>query len=231
MANLATMEFRPLPGEPKTASLDAVRRALETAGLMARGDRFLTKDLVEIAPDAEGKETLVTASKEAAGGVRVLTLRLGPKEGEVKVVKGDANWLLKPDVTQSLASFRQELAGKNLMTAADQFWRKGGPIVDESGYSIEAALEQGVLTIGAPASQTIVIAKGVKPDNLKSVAVDVSQTVAQLRAKLEADKFMKSDDTFVDGDGKAISKNQEAGGSIKAALGANKFLTITSGWM
>jgi hypothetical protein len=232
MANLATLEFRPIAVEPKSVSLDAVRRALEAAGLMARGDRFLNKDLAgEIARDAESSETLETASKEATGGLRVLTLRLGPKESEVKVVKGEASWLLKPDVTQTLASFRRDLAGRNLMTAADQFWRKGGPIVDEGGYSIEAALDQGVLTIGAPASQTIVIAKGVKPENLKSVGVDASQTLAQLRAKLEADKFMTSADTFVGSDGKVISKSQEAGGSIKAVLGANKFLTITSGWM
>src|SRR5262249_47636514 len=229
MSNLATLEFRP-SAEPATASLDAVRRALETAGLMARGDRFLTKDLAEIAPDGESNQTLATASKEAAGGLRILTVRFGSKQSEVKVVKGDASWLFKPDVTQPLASFRGMLADK--MAPGDQFWMKGAPVLDERGFSIEEALEQGVLTIGPPARQTIVLAKGVKPENLTFLQVAVSQNLAQLRAKLEADRVMASTDTFGAADGTAVSRNDEGGRLIRNAAGANKLLTIISqGWI
>jgi hypothetical protein len=237
MASLATLEFRPSPvGGPKTASLDAVRRALETAGLISGGDRFLTKDLVEIASDAESKHTLATASKEAAGGLRVLTLRFGPKTSAVNLVKGEASWNLMPDVTQPLASFRNDLAARNLMGAADVFWMKGGPVLDESGFSIEQALdEQGVLAIGPPGSQgsqTILIAKGVKPENLKSLHVDLGQNLGQLRTKLEADNWMTKTDKFAGSDGAAISQSAEAGRRIKDAVGANKLLTITAeGWI
>src|SRR5437588_544847 len=200
MANLATLVFAPSSSDAKTTSLDAVRRTLETAGVMARRDTFLTKDLADIAPEAENKQTLEAASKEAAGGLRVLTIRLGPKKGEVKVAKGNSSWTLNPDVTQTLVSFRNDLAAKNLITAADQFWKKEGPILDEGDFSVEQALEQGVLRIGPAAttsSQTIVVAKGVKREDLKSLEVDVSQNLAQLRAKLEADKFMATADKFV----------------------------------
>ena len=54
------------------------------------------------------------------------------------------------------------------MAAAELFWMKGGPVLDENGFSIEQALdEQGVLAIGPPdsqVSQTILVAKGVKPE-------------------------------------------------------------------
>jgi hypothetical protein len=232
MANLVTLVFGALPGEPKATSLDAVRRILEKAGVMARGDAFLAQDLVkQIVADEESKVTLETASKEAEG-LRLLTIRRGPKKSAVKVVKGEASWSVMPDITQTLASFRGVLAEK--MTPADQFWRKGGPVFDESEFSIENALDDGVLTIGPPASpsrQTILVAKGVKPENLKLVEIDVSQNLAQLRAKLEADKFMVATETFVSSDGASLSKAEEAGRSIKVVAGADKLITITSGWI
>jgi hypothetical protein len=236
MVKLATLEFRPLPGGPKPASLDAVRRALETAGLLSGGDRFLTKDLVEIAADAESKHTLETASKEGAGGLRVLTLRFGPKTSAVKVVKGQASWNLMPDVTQPLASFRSELTARSLMAAVDLFWMKGGPVLDENGFSIEQALdEQGVLAIGPPdsqVSQTILVAKGLKPENLKSLRVDVGQNLGQLRAKLAADMWMTGTDRFTGSDGIAVPLSAEAGRPIKDAAGAARVLTIaTEGWI
>jgi hypothetical protein len=119
------------------------------------------------------------------------------------------------------------------MTPADQFWMKGGPVLDEGAFSIEEALEQGVLTIGAAArTQMILVAKGVKPDNLKFVQVDLGQNLAQLRAKLEADKVMTSTDTFAGSDGVAVSPREEGGRLVKDAAGANKLLTIISqGWI
>jgi hypothetical protein len=229
MADLTIVALGPLTGDPKSTALDSVRRTLETAGVMARGDAFLNKDRLDIAADAESRETLEAASKEA-GGLRLLTIRRGPKESMVKVVKGDDNWVLKPDITQSLASFRRVLGEK--IAPADRFRIKGGPVLDESGFSIEEALEQGVLTIGAPASPTsqmVVLAKGVKPENLKSVEVDAGQNLAQLRAKLEADKFMSTADMFAGSDGAPLSPGQELGRPIKDAAGASKALAIVSG--
>ena len=202
---------------------------------MARGDAFLAKDLSkEIALEAESTETLETTAKEA-GGLKVLTVRLGPNKREVKVVReGKTLGALRPDVTQILADYRGELTKKNLMTAADQFWKGGGPILDEDDFSIENALHEGSLTIGPAAGetsqtrQTIVVAKGVKPENLKFVEVDGAQNVGQLRTKLETEKFMAPSDAFVGGDGASLSKAQEAG-LVKDAVGANKPLTIVSG--
>ena len=236
MVKLATLEFRPSPDGAKPAALDAVRRALETAGLISGGDRFLTRELVEIAADAESKHTLETASKDGGGGLRVLTLRFGPKISAVKVVKGDASWNLRPDVSQPLASFRSDLAARNLMAAADLFWMKGGPVLDENGFSIEQALdEKGVLAIGPPGSQgsqTILVAKGVKPENLKSLQVDGNQNLGQLRAELEADNWITATDKFAGRDGVAVDRSAEAGRLIKDAAGADRLLTIiTEGWI
>ncbi|RRH93908.1 hypothetical protein EH240_28595 [Mesorhizobium tamadayense] len=234
MANLATLVLGALPCEPK-ASLEAVRQTLEKAGVMAPGDVFLAKDLAkEIAADLESKETLDTACKEAAG-LRILTVRRGPKQIPVKVVKGGDSWGIKPDITRTLASFRSDLEGRTLMKPDDQFWSNEAPILDEDDFSIEEALDQSkVLVIRAPASlQTLVIGKGVKPENVKFLEVDVGQKLAQLRAKLEADKdkVMTPADTFTGSDGAAISRNQESDRLIKDAAGTNNFITITSGWM
>lgn len=234
MANLATLVLGAFPFEPK-ASLEAVRQTLQNAGIMAPGDVFLAKDLATgIAADLESKETLDTASKEA-GGLRILTVQRGPKQIPVKVVRGGDSWSFKPDIMRSLASFRVDLEGKNLMKPGDQFWMNEAPILDEGDFSIEEALDQSkVLAIRVSASrQTILVAKGLKPENVRFLEVDVDQNLAQLRAILEADKdkAMTPADTFAGSDAAAIPRNQEAARLIKDVVGTNNFITITSGWM
>ena len=169
--------------------------------------------------------------KDAVGANKPLTIVSGSQTIVVaKGVKPENFKFVEVDGAQNLGQLRAKLETEKFMAPTDAF--AGG-----DGASLSKAQEAGLVkdAVGAnkplaivSGSRTIVIAKGVKPENLKFLEVDVSQTLAQLRAKLAADsKFMTSDDTFIGGDGKAISNEA---GLVKDAVGADKPLTITSGW-
>lgn len=223
-------------GTPEPGSLDALRKLLEAAGLMARTDVFLNKDHdKEIAPDGESKATLETVMKQAAEGLRVLTVRRGQKNKAVRLVKGKESWNLKLDPAQTLATLRTDLEQKGLIKPGDHFMKDGARVLAEGDFSVEEVVDgSSVLSIGplpVQGVEKIVIAKGVSADKIQSLEIDVSQPIARLRARLEADRFMNGTDTFRACDGKAISRDQEPDCTINSAVGTSKFLTINSGWI